>query len=502
MATLRNYRAKRMFTETAEPKGAVSRSKGPLLFVLQRHQAHRLHYDFRLQLQGVLKSWALPKGPSMNPADRRLAIQVEDHPLDYADFEGEIPKGNYGAGMVEIWDRGSFTPVDGRGKKISEARAVQNAIDGELKFQLCGQYLNGGFVLVRTGDRHNWLLIKLQDEHAFDEPYDAEDLRPVSHRSKKKTKKNADHTVNTLRVSCGGKGEGRAGIVKLTHINKIYWPVEKITKGQMLDYYDRMAKWILPYLKDRPLSLKRNVNGIRGKSFYHKDAGGNAPSYVVTERVISGSSGKVIDYIVCNNKATLLYVANLGCIEMNPWNSTRRKPDHPTYMVIDIDPSDGNSFSQVIETAMATCEVLEKAGATYNVKTSGATGLHVYVPLAAKYEYGTVRDFAHIVALLTQELVPGFTTLERTVHKRGQRIYIDFLQNSRGQTLASAYSLRPVPGAQVSAPLLPKELRQGLEPARFNIFNMQKRVEQLGDVFCQVLGKGNNIKSCLRNLGY
>jgi len=290
--------------------------------------------------------------------------------------------------------------------------------------------------------------------------------------------------------------------VKLTNINKIYWPGENITKGEMLDYYERVAPIILPYLKDRPLSLKRTPNGIANKGFYHKDAGEDAPSWVVTEQVPSGSSDKIIDYIVCNNKATLLYVANLGSIEMNPWNSTRRKPDHPTYIVIDIDPSDNNTFRQVIDTALATKQVLEKAGATYHIKTSGATGLHVYIPLGNKYEYEQAKDFAHVVAMLTQELVPEFTTLERMVKKRGDRIYVDYLQNRKGQTLASAYSVRPVPGAQVSAPITEKELNHRLSPDQFNIFNMPRRIEKLGDLFYQVLGKGNDLRRCLRNLGH
>jgi bifunctional non-homologous end joining protein LigD len=290
--------------------------------------------------------------------------------------------------------------------------------------------------------------------------------------------------------------------VKLTNINKLYWPDEKITKGQMLEYYEMIAPVILPYLKDRPLSLNRMPDGIKTKGFYHKDAGENVPSFVVTEQVESESSNKTIDYIVCNNAATLLYVANLGSIEMNPWNSTRRKPDNPTYIVIDIDPSDKNDFSQVIDTALAASQVLGKAGATYYVKTSGATGLHIYIPLGAKYEYEPAKDFAHVIAMLTNEIVPEFTTLERSLKKRGDRIYIDYLQNSKGQTLASAYSVRPVHGAQVSAPITIKELNHRLSPDQFNIFNMEKRLKKLGDIFFMALGKGNNIRNCLRNLGH
>jgi len=243
------------------------------------------------------------------------------------------------------------------------------------------------------------------------------------------------------------KSEVRIGkhVVAITNRKKIYWPEEGFTKGDLIDYYDKMADHILPHLKGRCLSLKRNPNGINDKGFYHKDAGENAPSYVDVFKVKSESNNKIIDYIVCNNKATLLYVANLGCIEINPWSSTTKKQGYPTWMAIDIDPSDKNKFTEVVDTALAVKMVLDKAGVSSYCKTSGASGLHVYVPLKNKYEYVVVRDFAHIIALLVQEELPGITTLERSLSKRGPKIYIDYLQNSAGQTLAPfiVYDLCP-----------------------------------------------------------
>ena len=288
----------------------------------------------------------------------------------------------------------------------------------------------------------------------------------------------------------------------LTNLTKAYWPKEKITKGALLEYYQKMAPVILPYLKNRPLSLRRNPNGIADKGFYQKDAGENFPAWIKTAPFHAESTGKMVDYTICNDTATLLYLANLGCIEMNPWNSTIKSPDKPSYLIIDIDPSEKNNFEQVITTAQAVCQVLERAGATFYCKTSGATGLHVFVPLQAKYLYEQVRNFGEIIATLVQEQVPGFTSLERSLKKRGDKIYIDYLQNSRGQTVASAYSVRPVAGAQVSAPLLVKEVKKGLHPSQFTIFNMEKRVQQLGDVFYMVLKKGNNMNACLKKLGY
>ncbi len=290
-------------------------------------------------------------------------------------------------------------------------------------------------------------------------------------------------------------------VVTVSNRQKIFWPEEKYTKGDVIDFYDKIAEFILPYLKDRPLSLKRNPHGITDPGFYHKDAGENAPGFVDTFPVESGSSDKVIDYIVGNNKATLIYVVNLGCIEINPWNSTTKKPDNPTWMVIDIDPSEGNTFEEVVDCALATKKVLDKAGVTGYCKTSGSSGLHVYVPMKNKYDYNTVKDFAHIIASFVQEELPETTTLERTVAKRGRKIYVDYLQNRSGQTLASVYSLRPVKGANVSTPLEWKEVNHKLHPSQFNIRNIFRRLSSKGDLFTPVLSGTTNIPAALKKLG-
>lgn len=289
--------------------------------------------------------------------------------------------------------------------------------------------------------------------------------------------------------------------VPLTNQQKIYWPEEGFTKGDVINYYDKMAEYILPYLKGRPLSLKRNPNGISDAGFYHKDAGENAPAFVDVFAVRSGSNGKMIDYIVCNNKATLIYVANLGCIEMNPWNSTTKSPGKPTWMVIDIDPADGNTFEEVVDVAFATKMILDKAKLPAYCKTSGSSGLHIYLPMKNKYDYDTVKDFAHIVASLVQEQLPKTTTLERSLKKRGNRIYIDYLQNRTGQTLASVYSIRPVKGASVSAPLEWKEVNHKLSPKQFTIKNILQRVKKKGDLFTPVLTESLSIEKALKVLG-
>ncbi len=288
--------------------------------------------------------------------------------------------------------------------------------------------------------------------------------------------------------------------LSLTNLDKIYWPKEKYTKGDLIEYYRKISPYILPYLKGRPLSLKRNPNGILDDGFFQKDFGNHAPGWIPKAIVKSGSDKKMIEYIMCNNKAALMYIANLGCIEMNPWNALYKKMDTPTYMIIDIDPSEKNNFDEVIETALVVKEVLDSAGAACYCKTSGATGLHVYVPMGGKYTNDQVKKFAHLVAHLTTLRIPDLTSLERSLTKRGKKIYVDYLQNNRGQTLASTYSVRPRPGAPVSTPLDWKEVKKGLQPTQFTIKTIFKRLEKKGDLFSLVLKKGIDLKKCLEKL--
>ncbi len=288
----------------------------------------------------------------------------------------------------------------------------------------------------------------------------------------------------------------------LTHLDKLYWPDEKITKGDLISYYESIAPYILPYLKNRPLSLKRNPNGVKDAGFYHKDAGDIAPEWIKTADIASESSNKIVHYLVCNDVQSLLFIANLGCIEMNPWNSVVSNLDKPDYFVMDIDPSDKNTFDEVIDTALVIKDILDKGGINGFCKTSGASGMHIYVPCRKRYEYDEVRDFAKIIATLANEQMPGNTTLERSLSKRKKnQIYIDYLQNSRGQTLASAYSARPKPGASVSTPLEWKEVKHGLQPIDFTIRNILKRLKQKGDLYQGVFGKGIDIKAALKKLG-
>ncbi len=285
--------------------------------------------------------------------------------------------------------------------------------------------------------------------------------------------------------------------LKFTNLNKIYWPKEKITKRDMLNYYYQVAPVILPYLKDRPQSMNRFPNGIEGESFYQKNVMGKIPSWIDTFPYTSEGIKK--SFLVPTQEADVLYMASLGCIEMNPWSSRVQKPDNPDWCAIDLDP-DTNSFEQVIKTAQVTHEVLQSAGIPCYCKTSGSTGIHIYIPLGAKYLYEDSREFGRLIATIVHEQIPRFTSIERATADRKGKIYIDFLQNRPQATLAAAYSLRPKPGATVSMPLHWDEVKKGLKMKDFTIKNAVARIKEQGDIFKPVLGKGFNMKKAITML--
>lgn len=287
--------------------------------------------------------------------------------------------------------------------------------------------------------------------------------------------------------------------LKFTNLDKIYWPKGKITKRDLLNYYYQAAPYILPYLKDRPQTLNRFPNGINASSFYQKDVKGKVPGWIETFTYYSEADEREKEFFVCTNEASLLYSVNLGCIEMNPWNSRITKPDNPDWCIIDLDP-DKNKFEHVIEAAKVTKEVLDVMGIPSYCKTSGSTGLHIYIPLGTKYDYEDSKEFARAIVKVVHAQLPLFTSIERLTSKRKGKIYLDFLQNRPQATVAAAYSLRPKPYATVSMPLHWEELKKGLRIENFTINNSIERLKEQGDIFKGVLGKGIDIKKSLEKL--
>ncbi len=882
--SLVQYKKKRSFESTPEPAGGKS-DKASLKFVIQKHAASHLHYDFRLEMEGVLKSWAVPKGPSLDPKVKRLAMMVEDHPYDYRTFEGIIPEGNYGAGAVIVWDEGWYEPAeDIAADKIKNDKALRHQLHaGKLKFILHGKKLKGTFALVKATGRgeNSWLLMKVNDQYATEEDIllkdksvlskktveqikatmDTTGRKPVKRkssvkasaekklktpaktttRSKKKINssafdkaKKSAFTVNVspmlatlvaeppdaegwiyeikwdgyraiafqhenilelksrndksfnekfypiykalqdwgidaildgeivvlneqghadfsglqnwrseadgdliyylfdilwlngkelmslplyerreilkqivpdegvIRLSenfdttgneflalarqlgiegiiakrrdsiylpgirntdwlkikankqqevvIGGytqnKGSNKAfssllvgvyeqgeliytgkvgtgfnvktqqdmmkqfkplviaespfniipdvnkpsrfrpnppeavatwlkpklvcevsyseitsdGVmrhpsfegmridkaareviletempvvkekhvlaekkiikaagkkerktllnptdetqvreinghsIKFNNLSKIYWPDEGVSKRDMLNYYYQAAPYILPYLKDRPQSLNRFPNGINGKSFYQKDVTGKVPDWVDTYLYHSSDEADVDKhFLVVQDEASILLMASMGCIELNPWSSKVQSPDHPDWCIIDLDP-DKNSFDQVVEAAQVTKQVLDSMEVPSYCKTSGSTGLHIYIPLGAKYTYEQSKEFARVIAMLVHREIPKYTSIERIVSNRNGKMYIDFLQNRPKATLAAPYSLRPKKGATVSMPLHWDEVKKGLKMTDFTIFNAIDRLKEVGDIFKPVIGKGIDLK--------
>jgi len=284
-----------------------------------------------------------------------------------------------------------------------------------------------------------------------------------------------------------------------TNLHKIYWPREKITKADMINYYYQVAPFMLPYLKDRPQSLNRYPNGIEGESFYQKNIADKFPSWIKTHDYENTTKEGGKKFFVCADEAHLLYMANLGCIEMNPWHSRVQSPDKPDWCVIDLDP-DTNSFNQVIEAANTIHQVLTTVDVPCYPKTSGSTGIHIYIPLGAKYEYEQSKVLAQLIVTVAHRELEKFTSLERSPAKRKGKIYLDFLQNRSIQTIAAPYSLRPKPGATVSMPLAWDEVKPGLTIQDFTIYNAAKEIKQRDEFFKPVLGKGINIKSVLQKM--
>jgi len=808
---LGKYFRKRHFGSTPEPKGkVVGRQRRKLAFVVQEHHATALHYDFRLELDGVLKSWAIPKGPSLDPHEHHLAVHTEDHPFAYRMFEGVIPKGNYGAGNVIIWDEGWYEPRE-EGLH-AEAILRQGLKKGHLTFVMHGQKLKGEFALIKIHGKDksdNWLLVKKDDEFAStrditkddtsvkthrrvdelggklpnlssypkratpwkvtpmlctltEEPFskegwlfevkwdgyravaskrkddialysrngnsflekyppvaeamrdftydvivdgeivvvdqkghphfewlqswnkepegtllyfvfdilwcDGRDLRSMPLWQRKQVLRNVLPNNDVLRFSddietkgeqlfkqmqkqglegmvakeaestylegergaawlkiktslrqevvIGGYTEPRgsreyigslvvgvqekdglryvghsgggipdnqrkellkklqareratspfivapkpnapvhwvrpdlvcemnfsewtkegfmrhprfegmredkkasevhkekakhsgplvakaqAGTLPFepTHLDKVFFPKYHYTKADLFHYYESVADFILPYLKDRPCSMLRMPNGITGEGFFQKN-NEHLPDWTPHADIFSESNNAKLRWIVGGDLPTLLYMVQLGCVEINPWNSRVKTLTKPDWLVIDLDP-EGVTFKQVIEVARTVKEVCDEWKLPAYPKTSGKTGIHIYVPLQAKYTYEQAKNLAHLLALEIHARQPDITSVERMPAKRKHKIYLDFLQNREGQTLAAPYSVRPTPSATVAMPLHWDEVKPSLEPTDFTIKNALTRLKRTGDLWEPVLGKGIDMAAVLRHV--
>lgn len=286
----------------------------------------------------------------------------------------------------------------------------------------------------------------------------------------------------------------------ISKLDKIFWPEQGYTKGDLIGYYQEVSPYIIKYLDNRPVVFTRYPDGVEGKYFYQKNAPSYLPSWIPTFSYYSQDSQRTIQYILVGESSVLLWLANQACIEMHPWLSPINRLDHPDYLVIDLDPSAANSFGEIVDMAFIIKKVLDELGLRTYPKTSGSQGLHIYLPLQGIYTYHQVRKFAQAVASLAAQIRPELSTVERSISKRGAKIYLDYLQNAKGQTLCSPYSLRAGPRALVSAPLRWEELEQ-VSPADFNLKNMLPRLKEVGDLFAPVLEDRQTLDQACTKLG-
>jgi bifunctional non-homologous end joining protein LigD len=285
---------------------------------------------------------------------------------------------------------------------------------------------------------------------------------------------------------------------QLTNLSKVFWPDEGYTKLDLLTYYQQVAPFLLPYLVDRPQAMCRRPDGWQGKEFYQRISR-TQPKWIPTAPVLVERGRRAKAFVLVNDLRTLIWLVNFGCIDFNPWASRVGSIDRPDYMVIDLDPGDV-PFQRVIEVVTELRRLLDRIEAPSYVKTSGKRGMHVAVPLAAKYEAWQVKMFGELVCALLHQRMPTVTTLDARAESRKGRIYLDHTRNSRGQALAAAYSVRPWRGATVSTPLKWSEVRGGLDPAHWTIETMPDRLARVGDLWAPVLGPGIALARCLDRL--
>ena len=430
MNNLKKYNQKRNFNKTSEPIGKKEKSKKKLRFVVQHHLARKDHYDFRLEWNGTLKSWAVPKGPSYNPQDKRLAIQVEDHPLEYRNFEGVIPKGEYGGGTVMIFDEGYWEPL-------------HESKENTLKFNLYGKRLKGKWTLIHFKD-NNWLLIKEKDS-----------IKGFNDINKFKTSIKTGKTMKE--IENGNKKEDSClKNIKISNPDKIIFKNPKVTKLDLVNYYKKVAKRMLPFLEKRIISTIRCPDGFKGEKFFKKHFENINQNLKMIK--IKNKSAKDDDYYYITDICGLISEVQMNSYEFHTWGCNVDNLNHPNIMVFDLDPDENMNLKKVRQGVKDLKSILDEFSLTSFLKTSGGKGYHVVVPLNSIKTWKEFSKVAQNIAKLMETRWPDKYTSNIRKEKRKGKIFIDWLRNTKSSTSVAPYSVRLREKAYVSMPISWKEL--------------------------------------------
>jgi bifunctional non-homologous end joining protein LigD len=515
---LADYAAKRDFSRTPEPRGDGKTPSGGQRFVVQRHRARRLHYDFRLEMEGVLVSWAVPKGPSLDPSVKRLAVHVEDHPIEYYDFEGVIPAGEYGGGDVIVWDWGTY-------EALYTDDALQAVANGELHVDLSGEKLRGRFVLVRTGEdrsgKEQWIIFHKRDEFAT-AGWDAEQF-PQSVRSGRTNDEVKAHPdavwrsdapaalasidfspsrpdIAALdRLPAKGHWDFDGLTLALTNLDKPLFPGRTkrnrpLTKRDLIRYYAMVAPVMVPYLVDRPLNMHRYPNGVDKPGFWHKEVPSHAPEWITRWHNDDADEDETEWYFVVDRPATLAWLANYGAVELHAWTSRIPDVHKPTYALVDVDPGDATTWDDVLTLTELYRTALEHLHLRGFPKLSGQRGVQIWIPITPGPSFTETRKWVETLSRLVGRTVPDLVSWEWEKRRRDGRARLDFTQNAINKTLVAPYSVRPAAGAPVSMPIRWEELEDPkLRSNHWTLREVGARLLDAGDCFAEILRVGQDL---------
>ena len=491
---LSKYDSMRDFTKSPEPPGKVAGSAdGRNRFLVQRHRARRLHYDLRFEVDGVLVSWAVPKGPSLDPARKSLAVKVEDHPYAYGWFEGIIPSG-YGMGDVVLWDDGWWEPDPEYPDEPPAAKAIDG---GEFKFVLVGRKLRGRFLLVRTG-KQRWrrrpMVADAQEGRrggAGVGPGGLSRNPSLSARTNERHRRRrpgrwsaaTKQELAALRKLPSAKGLGGAQksrrLARRQHHPADHQPRQgadagswegpkPITKREIIAYYATVAPWMTMALAGHPINLNRFPDGIDSAKggFYHKAVPAHAPLWVRRWPNPRASTGETREYLLIDGAPALVWAANFAGFEIHPWTSTAASPDEPSYALVDIDPGTETTWDDTLTIARLYRVALDKLGLVARPKVTGKRGIQIYIPIKAGYSFTETSEFVETLSRTVGGVVRELVSWKWQKNARGGKARLDYTQNQVNKTLVAAYSIRPAPGAPVSVPLEWDELDDPEAPVR------------------------------------